>query len=527
MSRRRRPYVLRFAYVGLLTAVVVRLWLSVRQSSAGGPGVVQVARLGNMGQQIVAAVVWFQFITGQILAAVLLSDAIGKEIRQRTLDTLLVTPIRSFQIVLGKLAGGLLQVVSLLAISLPMLAVVRVFGGVPWDYVVAGMCMTLAGGIFAAALSLLCSISSRDSYHAALTVVLWYLVLWGLVPALLSGLSFAGWMGRPTVNSILCRTNPFVALRELTQATALGWGGIHVMSWQSPCLILLVMAAGCLTWSVRRVRSVATRVIPTSADQASQAEAGAACRPVVGAPIVWKERCTPLFRSHRRGLLLPGALILVLAVIMAVSVRAGASLSLMAFFLIQVVQLLFVIDLAIAAAGAVTKEKEARTWPVLLMTPLDNGEIIHDKALGVLRRNLPMLLPVPVLYLLALLPDRSQQMHLWQSAAVSGLMATALVSKTLCLLGMGLYFSVRLRTTTAAIVATLVVYVSSLLLFGGSLGPLLFLLAGTLNRLGVHQGAGTMPLAMLAFALIAAGTYAGVGLLCVHWSAARVRRNVF
>jgi len=239
-SRRRRLYILRFAYVVVLVLVVLQLWYSVPRSGKGGSGVVQMSRLGEMGRQIVTMVVWFQFITGQILAAVLLSDAIGSEIRQRTLDVLLVTPVRSFQIVIGKLAGKLLQVASLLAISLPMLAVVRVFGGIPGDFVVAGLCITLSAGVFAGSLSLWSSISSRHPYQAVLTVGLWYLVIWGLVPMVLTALSASGYMSNAMVMAILRLSNPLVTLGELMQRMGSGSGGTGAsMSWPWLCLILL------------------------------------------------------------------------------------------------------------------------------------------------------------------------------------------------------------------------------------------------------------------------------------------------
>jgi len=534
MSRRRGLYVLRFVYICLFAAVVLRLWFTVWRSSLGGPAVLQVSRLGEIGRQIVALVVWFQFLTGQLFAALLLSDAIGKEVRQRTLDSLLVTPVGGLQIVLGKLLGRLLQAGSLVAISLPMLAVVRVFGGVPWDYVVAGLCLTLSAGLFAGALSLLCSTSSRDAYHAVLTVGLCYLVMWALVPMFLTLLPRVGYASGATVMTVLYLTNPFLVLAELTRGMTSGFGGV-LMPAYSPCLILLALVVVVTAWSVWRVRRAALGVIPARAPEtppettpcASSRAGPRSIRPVVGSPIVWKERCTPLFRARWHCWLSLGTLILVLGFVVAVSIYTGSERPILALFLVLVVQLLFAVDLGVAAASAVTKEKEARTWPVLLTTPLDSKEILRDKALGLFRRNLPLLMPLPVLYLLALLPDPSQQMGFWQVVVIGGLMTAGLVSTAGFLLGMGLYFSIRFRTTAAANVATLIAYVFSLFLFGGSLGPLLFLLAAILSRMGVHQSANAIPLATLAFALVAAGIYAGVGLLLLRLGAARVRRNVF
>jgi ABC-type transport system involved in multi-copper enzyme maturation permease subunit len=178
-SRQRKYYLLRFAYVCLLTLVTMQFWYVLTQVGGGASAVVQMSRLGEAGKTIIATIVWFQFVTSQMLAAVLLSDAISSEIRRRTLESLLVTPVGAAHIVLGKLLSRLVQLMLLLAISLPVLALVRVFGGVPWDYVVAGICITLSGSVFAGSLSLLCSITNRHAHQAVLAVVVWYLVVLG------------------------------------------------------------------------------------------------------------------------------------------------------------------------------------------------------------------------------------------------------------------------------------------------------------------------------------------------------------
>ena len=132
-SRRRRNYLLRFIYIGSFTFMVAVLWMDrvAHTTVPGYTSVYQVSRMAAVGQEIVTAILWFQFLTCQVIAIVMLSTSISDEIYKRTLGALMTTPIGSFQIVAGKLTSKLLQIVLLLAISLPMLAVVRVFGGVP------------------------------------------------------------------------------------------------------------------------------------------------------------------------------------------------------------------------------------------------------------------------------------------------------------------------------------------------------------------------------------------------------------
>jgi len=532
-SRRRRLYVLRFGYVALLVLLFLRLWFLMLRSGQAGGGVFQVSRLGELGKGIVLAVLWLQFLSGQILAAVLLSDAIGAEVRQRTLDVLFVTPIRSLQIVMGKLLSKLLQLVSLLAISLPVLAVVRVFGGVPWGSVIAGLCVTLSASLFGGALSLLLSISSRHFYHAVLTVGLSFIVIWGLVPLVLGHLASAQCIAGTTVTFLLGLTNPFVVMADLTRGILTGVGGMGLSAaWPRHCLFLLGSAGILLAWSVWRVRRIALRVAPLRVPETTT-EAGArhwgaprAIRPVTGSPIVWKERCRPLFQTRRHGIVLICVLAVALACLLILVIRAGGPVHVVLFPLAQILQLLFVLGLAGGAAGSITKEREARTWPILLATPLDDGEIVKGKALGVFLRNLPLLLPLPVLYWLPFVLGPSNQRTAPEFVLWAVLLACGLAGTTLFLLGTGLYFSTRLKTTTAAVVATLAVYYLPKLFFCGFLSPLFVVSAGMLAVVGGGSSGPAAP-AILLIGIAPAAVYVGVGLFFMRRATARVRREVF
>src|SRR5512142_786489 len=75
-SRRRRSYVLRFVYVGLLTAFMVAVWSSLVQAGSSGSLVYQSSQRATAGRYIAVAIVWFQFVAAQIGAPMLLGDAI-------------------------------------------------------------------------------------------------------------------------------------------------------------------------------------------------------------------------------------------------------------------------------------------------------------------------------------------------------------------------------------------------------------------------------------------------------------------
>jgi len=183
-SRLRRNYWLRLAYVAMLTGLIVIVWVGVmmdfghRQRSPA----VRISMMSEVAKIVVAAVIWFQFCMTQLVAIVSLSTSISEEVYRRTLGVLLATPITAFQIVMGKLLSKLWQMLILIAISLPVLATVRVFGGVPWAFLIGSTC------IHVTALGLYLGVLCRRTTTAVVLNIVAAVVLWVGLPWLPIGL---------------------------------------------------------------------------------------------------------------------------------------------------------------------------------------------------------------------------------------------------------------------------------------------------------------------------------------------------
>ncbi len=532
-SRRRRLYALRFAYVCLFGAVVVHAWLVVVRSGPNTSSLVQASRMAEVGKIVVAAIVWFQFIAAQIVAAVVLSGAMATEVRQRTLDVLFTTPIGNAQIVMGKLLSGLLQILLLLAISLPLLAIVRVFGGVSWDFVVSGLGVTLATAIFVGALSLFLGITDRQTHQVAMNAVAVCILFWLCTGLLLTVLGHAGYVSRMLATSILRLTDPYVVLAAQTRAMITPMGaGPPSGSWMY-CLVALGAAGGLLLLSIWRLRKVAAgATIHTS--RGSQAEGKqrqaqlrwvrrGAIRPVKGSPIVWKELCRPRIPRNRRGILSVVFLAILVCVIIGcvvvVIVFDPRALSPVCIGMSYLAALVYAIDVASSAAGAIPREKEARTWPLLLTTPLENGEIVRGKAIGAVRRSLPLLAVLPVLVLLALLFHPEDKHALGPALYIAGVSVAHFVGAVIFLIGLGMYIGTCVRTVAVAAVATLGIYIGIRMV----ISPFLMMLT---MMMGAASG-GAEGIVLIAGTVFSAAIYVGVGLLLAQSAAARLRRNVF
>ncbi len=463
-SRRRRNYVLRFAYIALLTAFLVLVWIEAMGQS--GSSLYRISRMAEAGKSIVIYTVWFQFCATQFLAVILLSNSISDEIYHRTLGLLMTTPINSFQIVMGKLLSKLLQLVLLMAISLPLLAIIRVMGGVPWNYVISSLCITLTTVIFVGSLSLFFSIFSRRAYAVIIMTILTLGTIFALLPL---GL-YAVWdIANPAISersifTLIFLPNPYCSMfiNTIAMVEPRSAAAITFYSWPLHCSIMLAVSALLLFVSVIIVRKVALRQATGQLDNSAgkrrfrraakgaganqQAFAGA-IRRVVGPPIIWKELRSPMFRHHKiRTCILASIGLILLSGTYYLCAKAnilddeGTHAAYAVIFM--AVGMLFTIVLP---ATSITSERESRSWPVLLATPLDDKDILLGKFVGALRRCFPAWLLLFGHIIVFSLIGFIHPLAIIQT----GILVTWTV---IFLSSSGLYFSSRFKNTTTAVI---------------------------------------------------------------------------
>jgi ABC-type transport system involved in multi-copper enzyme maturation permease subunit len=462
-SRRRRNYVLRFAYIALLTAFLALVWIEAMGQS--GSAVYRISRMAEAGKYIIFYIVWFQYCATQFLAVILLSNSISDEIYHRTLGLLMTTPISSFQIVMGKLFSKLLQLVLLMAISLPLLAIVRVMGGVPWNYLISSLCITLTTVILVSSLSLFFSIFSRRTYIVIIVTIITLCAIFALLPL---GL-YAVWditnstIPEKSVFTAIFLPNPYCSMfiNTIVMVEPRSAAAITFYSWPLHCGIILAASALLLFVSVVIVRKVAlrqttgqlegwggkrrSRRAAKEAGTNGQVSAGA-IRRVVGPPIIWKELRSPLFRHHKiRTCIFAFISLILLSGTYYLCVKArvlddeGTHAAYAVIFL--GVGMLFTIVLP---ATSITAEIESRSWPVLLVTPLNDKDILIGKLIGALRRCFPAWLLLFGHIIAFSLIGLIHPLAIVQT----GILVTWIA---IFLSGSGLYFSSRFKRTTTAV----------------------------------------------------------------------------
>jgi len=485
-SRRRRYYVLRFVCIGLLAVVVGLLWAGEVQGRTAGT-VLQKGQLAGIGRVIVSSVAVFLFVAAQLVAVVLCSTAISDEIDRKTLGILMTTPLTGWQIVVGKLTSKLYQVVLLLAVALPLLAVVRVFGGVAWGYLLSSFCITLTAALFAAALSLYRSVKSRRSYIVVVRTVLALWMLYGALPVMLWALfggvvyspsgTFRAWLTNMGLSTAYLETvvwwfcvhfNPAVAF--FANSMALGGGpgpfAAGLFDWRLHCGVMLVMTLVLISWSAAVVRKVGLRqavglLKPNKAKRSkrrrsatSVGEVQRRSRPVWAGSgslaVAWRELRAPMIRGSRRRNYIVGLPVAIGAMLYSYYSCARARCLGEEFTQSGFVMLFVgaaVLLQTVLASSSITTEKELRTWPILLATPLTDWQILWGKAQAVLRRCAAIWLFVVGHVLFFVVVGYLHPAVVPHLLLVGGWLVVLSIS---C----GLYFSTRFRHTTSAVISS-------------------------------------------------------------------------
>jgi ABC-type transport system involved in multi-copper enzyme maturation permease subunit len=481
-SRRKRNYFMRVVYLVFLTGFLSVIWLDAVDFNVSS-GTHVASRLALAGKQIITFLVWFQFYALQFVAVVMLSTAISDEIYRRTLGVLMSTPITSFQIVVGKLSGKLLQLILLLGVSLPLLAVVRIFGGVPWDYIISSLCITFTALIFVGSLSLFFSSFSRKIYVVIILTLLALGVLFGL-PYILIYRAPLPILSKDISLIALYHTNPYFMLNINTSIMLNpSLAGRISFSWPIHCSIMLMASAFILFVCICRVRKVAIAQASGYLDMIARLRhlrmamadektvttpPDARIRRVKGPPVVWKElKSRVSSREKTIVLVIIGLEVAMIIAMYFFPVAADIFGDQKAYLLyICILMGLGMFSVIIFPSTCITSEKESRTWPLLLTTTLNDWQILFGKFVGVLRRCFFIWL---LLFFYVSLFWIFQYLKFLALINIIFILAGIIVF----LSGTGFYFSSRLKHTNEAVIVNVALAVS----LWGILPLFLFLLA--------------------------------------------------
>ncbi|HML74097.1 MAG TPA: ABC transporter permease [Anaerohalosphaeraceae bacterium] len=461
-SRRKRTYVLRSLYLLLLLLFVVLIWMEEIDRTSYANPIYQVSRMSEAGLIISTLIVWFQFVAAQIVLGISLSTSISDEIYSRTLGVMMTTPITSAQIVLGKLFSKFLIVLQLVLISVPMLAIVRIFGGIPWMYILSSLYLTITTALVVGSIGLLWSIFCRRAYVSIIATILTVAAIFGLSALffiiLVEIFDLVKTLGEPFLFNFFYATNPYATyiLNTIQYIEPGGIGRQFVHHWVLNGVVMLCLAGVLLCLAFILVRRAALAQI--AGDRAAQSEAKQRrnrplreipLRTVSDNPVLWKECSAPLLGRRKKwmfGLILAGlALVLFSYILLAyMSFKPLKDEETHMFYLCVFLGLGMLFTLIIPAT-TISSEKESNSWMILLASPLTARQIVWSKYIGSIRRCLPAWMFLFLHLVVFVSKGMIHPVALLQISKLS-------IGMIAFLTGTGIYFSHRFRHTTTAVI---------------------------------------------------------------------------
>ena len=230
--RGRRAFVILTIYLLLLGGFVWMVELIAEQSFSSGFGA-SAGATAAVGQGIFAALIMLETLQVAFLAPASTAGAISLEREKQTLELLVATPISSLAIVLGKLLSALVYVWLLIAASIPLTAVVFVYGGVgPEDVVRAYIVLIVTAlglgsfGLFASSLVKRTQAATAISIFAVLVVSIgsiFMLIFWMVMATTDDNRGSGPIKGSPP--PVIAYLNPFIAQLDVLCGADSSFGG--------------------------------------------------------------------------------------------------------------------------------------------------------------------------------------------------------------------------------------------------------------------------------------------------------------
>jgi ABC-type transport system involved in multi-copper enzyme maturation permease subunit len=480
VARRKRAYALRVLIGLFLLYIVVAPWYegnSLVYSSAGDDGL-SPHEMATIGTGLFAAMLWLQGFVILFLTPAFLAGAIAEDRQRKVLFYLLASPLSGAEIVLGKVAARLINLVVLVLVGLPVMSLCMFLGGIDPAEVWLAYGVSFASLYFLAGLSIYLSVYSDRPRDAIVRAYMLALV-WFALPIIERSIMFIGgpvgvllqearpvteWITDSSPCSYLIK-GPFVARStwHLDAIWSIGLQGLY--------------GTLLLAWSTFRLRGVeqGSRLRGLGwlrARRAFQPRRLFGRRACGEAPMIWKE-CSGTVANGS----IQSTVLLLLASLGAASalVYWFAQIGIPALLEVRdygygftgitswreslntsgriftgILYVLMMLLLAASAATGFTMEREKDTWISLVTTPLEGREILTAKVLGAYWRVRGILVALLLVWLIGLICGGVHPLGF-----VSAVVATLLYSVFAVLLGTSL--SLRFKSSARSIAVTIAI----------------------------------------------------------------------
>lgn len=410
-ARRARYFVVRALYGLVLLLVLWSGYRALREVLAYRPDEeLTIGEMTEFARGLFQTFAMAQFLTILVLTPALVAPVIAAEKSRKTLQYLLCSRLSSAEVVLGKLAARVLLLVVLLAVGLPVLSLLMLFGGIDREMIALTYAALGAEVIFLAGLSILVSTLAteprRAIFHAYASLL--FFPVAPLLIYLLVLFPFAG--RRDEIMRFLMFFWPVPRPEEFFGYSRLGVIAADeiirlTIAWAAYGLAFAAIATALLRPIGRREQ--ARRRVELRIDNRGRWRWRVLPRPPCGDhAMIWKERHT----SRSGGVvkligLFVNLFLTVLVGCLAFELARDAwrVLSVGGYgrtlpndardqfnafirFTTLCVSGLWMLGVTATSAASITAEREGDTWVSLLSTTLTGREILRAKMLGAVLR---------------------------------------------------------------------------------------------------------------------------------------------
>jgi ABC-type transport system involved in multi-copper enzyme maturation permease subunit len=490
VPRRGRHHTARVAALALLWVIGVTAWqatVGFTKDAALG----ETARFGLLLFQIVSFVELTLLVFFSALSA---ASTVAQEKDRRTFILLLLTDMRDYEIVLGKMLGSLLPIAVLFAITVPFFALTLLLGGVSGAQVMQAVAVMAATAVAAGSLGALVALWRERTFQALALAVLgivFYLFVVqgvGLLGRLVTG--GADW------SLITAWLDPFTAMLYVLEPPDPEPVLHPAYGFAVSMALLCVALNGLGIWKLRKWNPsgepVQQREAPEDSDDSPEVRAKAHAAPgpvrqVWANPILWREIRTLAY--GRRPLLVKIAYGVVIALVCYFAfgaLHAGPERpAFAAAYGLVPATILSLLLVSAQAVTSITSERDGKALDLLLVTDVSPKEFVFGKLGGVLYNAKEFILPpllIAVYYAVqgALAYTRGDDVAIVRNFGPLLCVLGAILVLVAFVMTLGLHVALRIENSRLSVVHTLgtvfflsvgaLVSIYLIVINGGSLG---------------------------------------------------------
>ena len=411
LSRRKRFYVFRFAFGAFLLFL---LWANDPRSNSyhapGWDGELSIQQAKNLSSTLFLAIGTTVGIAVLLLTPALVAGVIADEKQRKTLHYLLASSLTSTEIVVGKITARLTLLTVLLGLTVPILVLLSLFGGVdPLEACVFGLCCFTTAFLITSA-STVASVHARKPMEA-ISGVYAMGALWLFGPSLVrwllpypGGIFVSIYELVKPVNDFIGLSSPLFVFIDVGMRFASRLSFVN--EFLKMAALQSVLGVVLIAYAILRLRPLFRSDHDLRRTRFSLLGAKARRllpRPVCGDDaMLWKEMYVSktTMRSKITGVILFVVVAGLLGYytydcgkealkeVMSYGYGTGSPSQGRRDFngFLRVIEtmivIFWVIGVAMTASGSLSGEREADTWISLIATPLTPEEILRGKMIG-------------------------------------------------------------------------------------------------------------------------------------------------